>query len=150
MEEHARQSMRRVESVLSDAADAVASLPQATGRTGLLRTLVAHLPADGMIRGFVVLDAAGGLHVSTYEEDSEIWRFLRNQDLVSGQLAEGDSRLTFSVPARGIGSQRVQIPIRLRAPPGRTGRHNGTIVAMRTRDTSSRSTTRSTREPTAS
>jgi two-component sensor histidine kinase/PAS domain-containing protein len=70
LEGYTRQSMRRVESHLSQAADqiSVANDTSAAGQASQLQRLTALLPIDGLIRSFVVIDTKGVIVASTAAE----------------------------------------------------------------------------------
>jgi PAS domain S-box-containing protein len=70
LEGYTRQSMRRVESHLSQAAEQVnvANVSGAAAQASQRQRLIALLPIDGLIRSFVVFDTNGAIVVSTAAE----------------------------------------------------------------------------------
>ena len=70
LEEHTRQSLRRVEQLLSDASAKANEVPaaQRPGNAGLRVQLQGLLPNDGLVRGLVLIQASGAVQLSTLAE----------------------------------------------------------------------------------
>ncbi|NVO07772.1 MAG: hypothetical protein HXX19_18445, partial [Rhodoferax sp.] len=95
LEEHARQSMRRVELALSLAAQEVQAQYQRSGSISPANgtALRAFLPQDGLVASFAVLDKSGRTVASTLTEKAEALPLAKDRDFYRAQQSPEQSGL---------------------------------------------------------
>jgi PAS domain S-box-containing protein len=122
LEEHARQSLGRVDLVLSRAADEImkegrirSADPDALRR--YLRTL---LPVDGLIRALVILDRDGSIILSTFSENTQGLPAAADRDYFVAQRERAGLGVVIGAAARSrvTGTWTLPISHRLDAPGG--------------------------------
>ncbi len=117
LEEHARQTMRRVELALALAAQEVQSQQQdgkpVNARTGT--SLRDHLPQDGLIASFAVLNNAGKTIASTLTESTEAFPLASDRDfyLAHQNTAQAGMFVGAAVKSRLTGLWIIPVSIRL-------------------------------------
>ncbi|RFO98761.1 hypothetical protein DIC66_02470 [Rhodoferax lacus] len=127
LEEHARQSMRRVEVALALAAQDVQSQDQSEGqlKADSGQRLSAFLPQDGLISSFAVVDEAGKTVVSTLTEVTAELPLAKDRDFYQAHQGNAQSGLFIGQAVRSRISGLWIIPVSIRLE----GRFSGTLMA---------------------
>jgi PAS domain S-box-containing protein len=132
LEEHARQSLRRVEMVLLAAEQTVEATDRriGPGDADLRMQLMALLPLDGLLRGLEVVSAGGAVSHSTLQDlgfQQGDLAVAKRRDLLLYRGAD-PSRLRIGVPERQA-DNGWSLPVVLRQP-GLNAAFRGTVVAL--------------------
>jgi PAS domain S-box-containing protein len=127
LEEHARQSMRRVELALSLAAQDVQTQSLGGGRLSSASgtRLSAFLPQDGLLTSFAVINAKGQTVASTLEENLAELPTVQGSDFVRVQQDASQSGLFVGAAVRNRTTGLWIIPVSVRLEGG----FDGTLVA---------------------
>lgn len=129
LEEHARQSMRRVEVSLSLAAKEVQTLQQSKGRisfdAGL--ALQTYLPQDGLIVSFAVFNEAGRTLASTRTDDHDQFPMANDRDFILAHQDASQKGLFVGQAVRSRISGRWIIPVSVRLHGGFEGYLMGAV-----------------------
>jgi diguanylate cyclase (GGDEF)-like protein/PAS domain S-box-containing protein len=130
LEEHARQTLRRVAGNLSQANAALGPVTLA----GVLDAPQAHqllqalLPTDRLIRNFLVLDRQGTLLLSTLQDHDMAFATGANRDYVTPHVGNADHGLVFGSPLKTPDGRWV-LPVSQRIKTA-TESFDGILVAM--------------------
>jgi two-component system, sensor histidine kinase and response regulator len=129
LEEHARQSMRRVELALSLAAQAVQSEYLVTGHItpGTGTRLRMYLPEDGLIASFAVSDATGKILASTLTEVDAELPVVSDRDYFLAQQQPSQSGLFIGQAVKSRISGLWIIPVSVRLEGGLSGYLMGAV-----------------------
>lgn len=131
LEEHARQSLRRVRSTIVQA-DAELMQMRIDGTSdparisGRLRDL---LPQDQIIRSFLVLDQTGAVVLSTRSNNTGRTDSRAKRDYFTPHIRGADRELVFGVPEIGGDNRKRILPISRRIDTA-DGKFAGVLVAM--------------------
>ncbi len=131
LEEHARQTLHRVNTTLTQA-EAALERRRAAGEgrpEQQLQTLMTQLSADRLIQSFLVLDAAGAVVLSTQSNDVLSSGVQADADYFSPHVRGADRELVFGAPRRSTATGQWLLPVshRLSLADGGFG---GVIVGM--------------------
>ena len=131
LEEHSRQSLRRISATIEQAnatlrqlnSDGTHDPNQIAGR---LRAL---LPQDRIIRSFLVLDQTGTVILSTSAGKESQGSSRAERDYFIPHIRGADRELVFGAPEFGIGEHSWILPISRRIATA-NGKFSGVLVAM--------------------
>ncbi|HEY8904397.1 MAG TPA: EAL domain-containing protein [Rhodoferax sp.] len=131
LEEHTRQTLYRVSSDITQALAELARQREAgvVASSQLRESLTALLPADRLIRYYVVLDAQGRVVFSTESKNTLPADSHADADYFLPHVRGADRELVFGAPRRIAASNQWLLPVshRLNLPDGAFG---GVLVAM--------------------
>lgn len=122
LEEHTRQSMRRVEWALARASREIKRDRHGalTDLRHLRASLVDMLPLDGLMRAFVLVDRNGFIVLSTYTLDGNTNVSFADRDYFQAHLGHADQGMVIgaAVKSRLSGDWIIPVSIRLSTPSG--------------------------------
>ena len=122
LEEHTRQSLRRVELALSQSAQVLkgSSNSALVDPNGTRQVLQALLPKDGLLRALVVVDPAGTIVSSTLTENVQGMPSVDERDYFVAQRNQDGLGLVFgaAIKNRISGEWSIPVSIRLGKPDG--------------------------------
>ena len=113
LEEHARQSLRRVDLALNQAAQDVdiGALSSLAARTALRDRLLTHLPKDLLVGSFAVVDAKGKILVATRSIDSDGLPAVADRDFYIMQKEHPSQSMRIGALTKSRLSNRWIIPV---------------------------------------
>ena len=131
LEEHARQTFNRVSSHLQQANKELIDLhdQHIADHAELQRQLTELLPADRLIRSFLVLDRNGDLLLTTQASDERAGKHRAERDYFAPHIHGADRNLVFGAPEQDTVDGSWMLPISRRLT-GSDGSWNGVLVAM--------------------
>jgi diguanylate cyclase (GGDEF)-like protein/PAS domain S-box-containing protein len=131
LEEHARQTFRRVASHLQQANQQLGDLHDTIdGDSALLqRQLTELLPADRLIRSFMVLDRKGNVLLTTQALDAGADRQRAKRDYFAPHINGADRDLVFGTPEQDRLDGNWMLPVSRRITRS-DGTWTGVLVAM--------------------
>jgi signal transduction histidine kinase len=122
LEQHARESMRRVELSMMGAAGELmpAGDFSATDRDAWQQRLRSHLPKDGLIGAFTIGDRDGAVVLSTRAQDLSAAPSMAERDYFTAQRDRAGQGMVVGAPvkSRVDGNWIVPVSLRLGAPGG--------------------------------
>ena len=130
LEEHARQSLRRISATIVQA-DAVWLQSRAAGNSPaqIAARLRELLPQDQIIRSLLVLDRTGAVVMSTQAGAPSPVASLAQRDYFAPHVRGADRELVFGAPELGGGDKQWILPISRRVSAA-DGAFDGVLVAM--------------------
>ena len=129
LEEHARQSLRRVSATIVQA-DAVLLQARAEGNPAQIAARLRELlPQDQIIRSLLLLDRTGAVVLSTQAGAPVPTVSLAQSDYFVPHVRGADRELVFGAPQSGAGDNQWILPISRRISAA-DGKFDGVLVAM--------------------
>ncbi len=131
LEEHARQSLRRIELLSLEAAQEInaAGGPASADPAALRQRLRARLPADRLIRAFVLIGPTGAGMLSTLDHVERHLPTVAERDFFSAQRERADLGIVFGAPVKSAVDDKWLLPVSVRlAEPA--GVFQGVLVAL--------------------
>ncbi|MCF8197164.1 MAG: EAL domain-containing protein [Sulfuritalea sp.] len=131
LEEHARQSLRRVSTTIMQANALLLQLRAAgvNDSAKIAGRLKEMLPQDRIIQSFLVLDQTGDIVLSTQTDKSSRTDSGSKRDYFIPHIRGADRELVFGAPEVGVGNHKWILPISRRIN-NTDGKFAGVLVAM--------------------
>ena len=131
LEEHARQTLHRVGNHLSQASETLEEqrVANITDKALLRNKLIAILPADRLIRAFLVLDQKGNVQLSTLESGEPAPKNLADRDYFIPHIEGSDRELVFGALEKNPADGNWTLPVS-RSLTSANGKLNGVLVAL--------------------